>query len=372
MWEVLWETTGFSLLTWRELIMFAIVGVLLYLGIYRKYEPLLLVPIAFGMFLANFPATGIMEDGGLLRILYSGIEMGIYPPLIFLGVGAMTDFGPLIANPRSMLLGAAAQLGIFATFLIASAIKLGTFSFTLQEAASISIIAGADGPTAIFLTSALAPHMLAPIAIAAYSYMAMVPIIQPKIMYLLTTSEERKIRMKQLRKVSRFEKIMFPIIVLIFSGLLVPSSLPLLGMLMFGNLLRESGVTQRLSNAAQNELMNIVTIFLGVTVGATANGETFLSITTISILVLGIMSFALATAGGVLFGKLMKVLSKGKINPLIGAAGVSAVPMSARIVHQVGQKEDRDNWLLMHAMGPNVAGVICSAIVAGVFLSFIG
>ncbi len=370
--DALWGSTGLSLLTWRELIMFAIAFVLLYLGIFKKYEPLLLIPIAFGMFLANFPATGIMEEGGLLDLLYSGIRLGLYPPLIFLGVGAMTDFGPLIANPRSLLLGAAAQLGIFLTFLIAAFVKLPTLSFTLKEAASISIIAGADGPTAIFLTSMLARHLLAPIAIAAYSYMALVPIIQPKIMYLLTTPEERKIKMAQLRKVSRTERIVFPIVVIIFSGLLVPSSLPLLGMLMFGNLLRECGVTKRLSNTAENELMNIVTIFVGLTVGATAHGETFLSLDTISIMVLGAVSFAIATAGGVLFGKLMCVLTKGKINPLIGAAGVSAVPMSARVVHQVGQKEDPTNFLLMHAMGPNVAGVIGSAIAAGIFLSLLG
>lgn len=370
--EVLWENTGLGLLTWRQFVMFGIVFVLLYLGIYKKYEPLLLIPLSFGMFLANFPATGIIEAGGLLEILYAGIDMGIYPPLIFLGVGAMTDFGPLIANPRSLLLGAAAQLGIFIIFLVAACIDFNTLSFTLKEAASISIIAGADGPTAIFLSSILAPHMIAPIAIAAYSYMALTPIIQPKIMYLLTTPEERKIKMDQLRTVSRLEKILFPIIVSIFGGLLVPSSLTLLGMLMFGNLLRECGVTKRLSNTVQNELMNIVTVLLGLTVGATATAESFLSLTTISILGFGVLSFSLATACGVLFGKLMSILTKGKINPLIGAAGVSAVPMSSRVVHQVGQQADRSNYLLMHAMGPNVAGVIGSAIAAGIFLSLLG
>ncbi len=365
--EMLWSSTGLSIITWRELVMFGIVFLLLYLGIHKKYEPLLLIPIAFGAFLVNFPGSGILGDDGLLRILYEGIRLGIYPPLIFLGVGAMTDFGPLIANPRSMLLGAAAQVGIFLTFLIASFVQ-----FTLPESASIAIIAGADGPTAIFLTSRLAPELLAPIAIAAYSYMALVPIIQPKIMYFLTTKEERMIVMEQLRVVSRTEKIVFPIVVTVFAGLLVPSSIPLLGMLMLGNLLRESGVTKRLAATAQNELVNIVTIFLGLTVGATAQADSFLSGRTIFILVLGVMAFAIATAMGVLFGKLAKVLTKGKINPLIGGAGVSAVPMSARVVHQIGQKENKDNFLLMHAMGPNVAGVIGSAIAAGLFLSLLG
>jgi len=365
----LWESTGLSAITWQQAVMLGIAFVLMYLGIRRKYEPLLLVPIAFGVFLANFPMAGIMEPGGLLYTLYKGIEMGVYPPLIFLGVGAMTDFGPLIANPRSLLLGAAAQLGIFTTFLIASALNLPGLSFTLPEAASIAIIAGADGPTAIFLAAMLAPHLLAPIAISAYSYMALVPIIQPPVMKLLTTKAERKIKMTQMRKVSRTEKILFPIVITLFSGLLVPNSLPLIGTLMFGNLLRECGVTQRLSYTAQNELMNIVTIFVGLTVGATAKGEAFISVTTISILLLGAASFALATAGGVLFGKILCWLSKGKINPLIGAAGVSAVPMSARVVQLVGQEEDRTNFLLMHAMGPNVAGVIGSAIAAGVLLS---
>lgn len=372
MFASLWESTGLYMLTWRETLMLCISFVLLYLGIRKKYEPLLLVPIAFGIFLANFPKAGIMDEGGLLRILYQGIEYGIYPPLIFLGVGAMTDFGPLIANPRSLLLGAGAQLGTFGTFIAASMFDSPSLSFTLQEAAAIGIIAGADGPTAIFLTAALAPHLLAPIAVAAYSYMALVPIIQPPVMKLLTTQKERRIKMKQLRKVSRVEKILFPIIVTLFSGLLVPSSLPLIGTLMFGNLLRECGVTQRLSYTAQNELMNIVTIFVGLTVGATANGETFLSLQTITILILGAASFTLATAAGVLFGKLMCVLSKGKINPLIGAAGVSAVPMSARVVQVVGQEADRSNFLLMHAMGPNVAGVIGSALAAGILLSVLG
>ncbi|NLM25637.1 MAG: sodium ion-translocating decarboxylase subunit beta [Firmicutes bacterium] len=367
MFEMLWESTGLSLITWRELVMYVIIVVLLYLGIYRKYEPLLLVPIAFGAFLTNFPGSGIMETNGLLRLLYTGVELGIYPPLIFLGIGAMTDFGPLIANPRSLLLGAAAQLGIFGTFIVASSI-----GFPLNESASIAIIGGADGPTAIYLTSKLAPHLLAPIAISAYSYMALVPIIQPPIMRALTTPEERKIRMEQLRPVSKLEKIMFPVIVTLFGGILVPSSVPLLGMLMFGNLLRETGVTKRLASAAENELINILTILIGLTVGATAQAETFLSSSTIKILVLGVVAFAFATAFGVIFGKILNKLSGGKINPLIGAAGVSAVPMSARVAHQVGQEEDRTNFLLMHAMGPNVAGVIGSAIAAGILLSMLG
>lgn len=370
----LWESTGLSLITWREIVMFAIAFYLLYLAIYKKYEPLLLVPISFGIFLANFPATGIMSEDGLLGILYQGIKLGIYPPLIFLGIGAMTDFGPLIANPRSLLLGAAAQGGIFLTFVIASKINLPALnlSYSLEQAASIGIIAGADGPTAIFLTSKLAPELLAPIAVAAYSYMALVPILQPKVMLLLTTKDERKIRMTQLRKVSQVEKIIFPIVVTLFSGLLVPSSLPLIGTLMFGNLLRECGVTKRLSHAAQNELMNIVTIFVGLTVGASAKAETFLSASTITIMLLGAVSFILATACGILIAKLMNLIFKDKINPLIGAAGVSAVPMSARVVQVVGQQTDPTNFLLMHAMGPNVAGVIGSAIAAGLLLAHLG
>jgi len=370
----LWESTGLSLITWREIVMFAIAFYLLYLAIYKKYEPLLLVPISFGIFLANFPATGIMSEDGLLGILYQGIKLGIYPPLIFLGIGAMTDFGPLIANPRSLLLGAAAQGGIFLTFIIASKINIPALnlSYTLEQAASIGIIAGADGPTAIFLTSRLAPELLAPIAVAAYSYMALVPILQPKVMLLLTTEKERKIRMTQLRKVSQVEKIIFPIVVTLFAGLLVPSSLSLVGTLMFGNLLRECGATKRLSHAAQNELMNIVTIFVGLTVGASAKADTFLSASTITIMLLGAASFILATACGVLIAKLMNLIFKEKINPLIGAAGVSAVPMSARVVQVVGQQTDPTNFLLMHAMGHNVAGVIGSAIAAGLLLAYLG
>ncbi|NLJ74281.1 MAG: sodium ion-translocating decarboxylase subunit beta [Firmicutes bacterium] len=365
--QELWSSTGFSVLTYKEVIMLLVAVVLLYLGIYRKYEPLLLVPIAFGVWLANFPLTGIMGKDGLLGILYTGVEIGLYPPLIFMGVGALTDFGPLIANPRSLLLGAAAQVGIFLTFLGANAL-----GFSLTEGAAISMIGGADGPTAIFTASKLAPDLLAPIAIAAYSYMALVPVIQPPIMKLLTTEEERRIKMAQLRPVSRLEKIIFPLVVTLFAGLLIPSSLPLLGALMFGNLLKESGVTDRLGKTAQNELINIVTIFLGITVGATAQADTFLTVRTLLILGLGSIAFALGTASGVIFGKIGMRLSGGKINPLIGASGVSAVPMSARVVQKVGQEADPQNFLLMHAMGPNVAGVIGSAVAAGIFLSLLG
>ncbi len=372
-------STGFATVTWQQLVMLAISGILLYLAIKKKYEPLLLLPIAFGMMLANIPITGLMAEpvydsagklsqpGGLLYYLYQGVKLGVYPPLIFLGIGAMTDFGPLLANPKSLLLGAAAQLGIFFTFI--GALFLG---FGGNEAASIGIIGGADGPTAIFLTSQLAPHLLGPIAVAAYSYMALVPIIQPPIMKLLTTKKERQIVMGQLRPVSKLEKILFPIIVTIVTTLILPSAASLIGMLMLGNLFRESLVVDRLSKTAQNELINIVTIFLGVTVGATANAETFLKPQTLFIIILGLIAFSFGTAGGVLFGKLMCKLSGGKINPLIGSAGVSAVPMAARVSQVVGQKENPSNFLLMHAMGPNVAGVIGSAIAAGVMLSLFG
>jgi len=380
------QSTGFAAITYKEVIMLCISFILLYLAIKKEYEPLLLVPIAFGMLLANLPLGGLMDPpivevveksgvlvpetkqvGGLLYYLYQGVKLGIYPPLIFLGVGAMTDFGPLIANPRSILLGAAAQLGIFLTFI--GAILLG---FTGPEAASIGIIGGADGPTALYLTSRLAPHLLGPIAVAAYSYMALVPIIQPPIMRALTTKEERQTVMEQLRPVSKKEKIIFPIMVTVLVSLLLPSAAPLIGMLMMGNLLRESGVVDRLSSTAQNELINIITIFLGTTVGATANAQTFLSPSTLKIILLGLIAFSLGTAGGVLFGKLMYRTSKGKVNPLIGAAGVSAVPMAARVVQKVGQEENPRNFLLMHAMGPNVAGVIGSAVAAGLLLMFFG
>jgi len=365
---------GFVSMTVGQLLMIGVSCLLLYLAIAKGFEPLLLVPIAFGMLLANMPFAGIMDvgtadsPGGLLHYIYNfGIKQGIFPPLIFLGVGAMTDFGPLIANPKSLFLGAAAQLGIFFTFI--GSTLLG---FTAKQAASIGIIGGADGPTAIFLTSKLAPGLLGPVAIAAYSYMALVPIIQPPIMRALTTKEERKIKMKQLRDVSKVEKIIFPIMTTVVVALIVPSATSLVGMLMLGNLFKECGVTERLSKTAQNELINIVTILLGLSVGATAGAEQFLRSETIKIIILGVVAFAVGTAGGVLLGKLMNKLSGGKVNPLIGSAGVSAVPMAARVSQVVGQEENPGNFLLMHAMGPNVAGVIGSAVAAGVLLSLFG
>lgn len=427
------EGSGFGLQYWQNYLMILIACVLLFLAIVKKYEPLLLLPIAFGMILANLPLAGMMgmptnemiaipvdeliqatgktldeirqtfsadqinevlnalhpedthsypvvwqavqdqmlpfwnkpaQNGGLLYYLYQGVKLGIYPPLIFLGIGAMTDFGPLIANPKSFLLGAAAQLGIFVAFFLAL-----FCGFNLNEAASIGIIGGADGPTAIYTTTRLAPHLLSAIAVAAYSYMALVPIIQPPIMRAFTTKEERSVVMEQLRPVSKKEKIVFPIMITIVVALLLPSAAPLVGMLMLGNLFRESGVVERLSKTAQNELMNIITIFLGLTVGATANGATFLRWETIMIIIMGLLAFAGGTLGGVLFGKIMCKVTHGKVNPLIGSAGVSAVPMAARVSQVVGQKENPGNFLLMHAMGPNVAGVIGSAVAAGVFLS---
>lgn len=377
------QTTGFFNGTdWQQWVMIGIACVLLYLAIVKKFEPLLLLPIAFGMLLTNLPMAQMyhpdlfgLEGGhvdwanfqstaGLLDYLYLGVKLGIYPPLIFLGVGAMTDFGPLIANPKSLLMGAAAQLGIFLALILALLV-----GFTPQVAASIGIIGGADGPTAIFVASQLAPKYLGAIAVAAYTYMALVPVIQPPIMKLCTTKKERAIKMEQLRHVSKKEKIIFPIAVTIFVSLLVPAAAPLVGMLMLGNLMRESGVVDRLSNTAQNELMNIVTIFLGVSVGATTQGATFLSPDTLLIIGLGVVAFAFGTFGGVMLGKLMCKLSGGKINPLIGSAGVSAVPMAARVSQKVGQAENPSNFLLMHAMGPNVAGVIGSAVAAGVLLS---
>ena len=461
----LWASSGLAQICnfenggWKNLIMIAIAGVLLYLAIRKQFEPLLLLPIAFGMLLVNLPLGGVMdpqknslvpfsaeemtayvegtyeqvypvylnevsvdasdahivtytkgdgtevlvyntgngiypvtknadgsatvsvpfwqhfEQGGLLWYLYQGVKFGIYPPLIFLGIGAMTDFGPLLSNPKSFLLGAAAQLGIFLTYLGARALNLldiAGLNFTQQEAASIAIIGGADGPTAIYLTSKLAPHLLGAIAIAAYSYMALVPIIQPPIMRALTTKKERSVVMTQLRTVSKTEKILFPIFVTVVVVLLLPSAAPLVGMLMLGNLMRESGVVDRISKTAQNELMNIVTICLGVTVGATANAASFLQIKTLLIICLGLLAFGFGTAGGVLLGKLMYVLSGGKVNPLIGSAGVSAVPMAARVSQKVGQKENPGNFLLMHAMGPNVACAIGSAVAAGVLLTLFG
>ena len=367
------QSTGFLNISVGQLIMLVISCVLLYLGIYRKYEPLLLIPIAFGMLLANIPISGITDGpvgdqpGGLIYYLYQGVKWGIYPPLIFLGIGAMTDFAPLIANPASLLLGAAAQIGIFVPFIIATFI-----GFDLKAAASIGIIGGADGPTAIFLTSRLKPELLGPIAIAAYSYMALVPIIQPPIMRALTTPKERAVKMAQLREVTKTERIVFPIGVTIFVGLLLPAALPLVGSLMLGNLFRESGVTERLSDTAQHALINILTIFLGVSVGSTANAARFLNPETLKIIALGLFAFATGTAFGVIFGKIMYVVTGGKVNPLIGSAGVSAVPMAARVSQVVGAETDPTNFLLMHAMGPNVSGVIGSAVAAGVLLSILG
>ena len=397
---------------WRNYVMIAVACFLLYLAIVKQFEPLLLLPISFGMLLANLPAAGMMShptftfyasqpealaaakalgkditdvmmrmnpatgemgyamqtaNGGLLYYLYQGVKLGIYPPLIFMGVGAMTDFAPLIANPKSLLLGAAAQLGIFLTFLGAKLL-----GFTASEAGAIGIIGGADGPTAIFVTTKLAPHLLGPIAVAAYSYMALVPVIQPPIMRALTTHKERTIRMGQLRQVSKTETIIFPIAVTIIVSLLLPDAATLVGMLMLGNLMRVCGVVERINKTAQNELCNIVTIFLGLTVGATTQGSTFLTMQTIYIVILGVIAFSFGTAGGVLLAKLMNILSGGQINPLIGSAGVSAVPMAARVSQKVGQEEDPGNFLLMHAMGPNVAGVIGSAVAAGVFIALFG
>lgn len=375
---------------WGSLVMILISLVLLWLAIKKQFEPLLLIGIAFGMLLTNLTAMipgsemyhtelwqkfmqgevgygTILHDGGLLDILYIGVKTCLYPCLIFIGIGAMTDFGPLIANPKSLLLGAAAQLGIFATFAGCRA-----FGFTQAEAASIGIIGGADGPTAIYTSSQLAPHLLSAIAVAAYSYMALVPVIQPPIMKLLTTKKERMIVMKQLRPVSKTEKILFPIVVTIFVALLVPSATPLVGCLMLGNLWKESGVAERLRQTAQNELLNIVTIMLGISVGATATAKAFINAQTLKILVMGVVAFGIGTAGGVLLAKFMNLFLKEKINPLIGSAGVSAVPMAARVSQMVGQKENSANFLLMHAMGPNVAGVIGSAIAAGALIALFG
>ncbi|MCD8049858.1 MAG: sodium ion-translocating decarboxylase subunit beta [Clostridia bacterium] len=386
---------------WRTVVMLCIACILFYLAIVKKYEPLLLLPIAFGMLLVNLPLSGIMHpdyfinpdylidgtdlnfslilhEGGLLDLLYLGVKLGIYPPLIFLGIGCMTDFGPLISNPKSIVLGAAAQLGVFITFFCAvllGAFQIGgfgadgTMETIFKEAASIGIIGGADGPTAIYVTKTLAPSLLSAIAIAAYSYMALIPLIQPPFMKLITTKKERAIVMEQLRPVSKREKIIFPIAVTIIVILIVPDAASLVGMLMLGNLIKESGVAERLCKTAQNELMNIVTIFLGVTVGATAKADTFLTAKTLLIIFLGLAAFCVSTCGGLLLAKLMCKLTGGKINPLIGSAGVSAVPMAARISQKVGQEENPSNFLLMHAMGPNVAGVIGSAVAAGVFLA---
>ena len=386
--KTLWLDSGFSALgaDWRSLVMILVGCLLLYLGIVKKFEPLLLVGIAFGTVLTNLPGaelyhpelwdayiagevrlTDIIPDGGLLDILYIGVKAGIYPSLIFMGVGAMSDFGPLIANPKSLLLGSAAQLGVYAAFLLA--IALG---FTGPQAASIGIIGGADGPTAILLTSKLAPELLGAIAIAAYSYMALIPMIQPPIMKALTTKKEREIVMTQLREVTKAERIIFPIVVAIFVILLLPSTAPLIGCLMLGNLWKECGVTERLSDTVQNAMMNIVTIFLGISVGATTVAARFLTLDTIKIVLLGLLAFCFSTAGGLILGKIMCKLTGGKINPLIGSAGVSAVPMAARVSQIEGQKANPKNFLLMHAMGPNVAGVIGSAVAAGFLLAVFG
>ena len=397
------QSSGLFTLTWQNYVMIGVSIFLLYLAIKKEYEPLLLLPIAFGMLLVNLypaimspPTSELLTEaeciakgvetsghavtiidgvtyydnptyGGLLYYLYQGVKLGIYPPLIFLGIGCMTDFGPLIANPKSLILGAAAQIGIFITFV--GAIFLG---FTEAEAGAIGIIGGADGPTAIYVTTKLAPHLLGSIAIAAYSYMALVPIIQPPIMKALTTKKERAVVMEQLRPVSKVEKIMFPVIVVILIAIFLPDAAPLVGMLMLGNLFKESGVVERIAKTAQNELMNIITIFLGTTVGATASGQNFLKKETLSIIALGLIAFCMGTACGTLFGKLMYKFTGGKVNPLIGSAGVSAVPMAARVSQKVGQEENPGNFLLMHAMGPNVAGVIGSAVAAGVLLNVVG
>lgn len=387
--QTLWQGSAFCNITWQQGLMLLISFFLMYLAIVKQYEPMLMLPIAFGMALTNIPGAElyhpeffmttnidfgqVLHDGGLLDILYLGVKLQIFPPLIFLGIGCMTDFGPLIANPKSFLLGAAAQGGIFFTFLGACALTAtGVVDFSLAQAASIGIIGGADGPTAIYLTSKLAPELLGSIAIAAYSYMALVPVIQPPIMRLLTTKKERSVKMGQLRAVSKKEKVIFPIAVTIIVAFVVPSAAPLVGMLMLGNLFKESGVVDRLVKTASNELMNIVVIMLGVTVGATATAANFLKIETLLIIVLGLIAFSVGTACGLLLGKLMYVLTRGKINPLIGSAGVSAVPMAARVSQKVGQEENPSNFLLMHAMGPNVAGVIGSAVAAGTLLAIFG
>ena len=362
-----WTDSGFSNLTWENCVMILVGVVLLYLAIAKEYEPLLLLPIAFGCIMANFPNTGFETDMGVMMAIGFGIKYEIFPPLIFMGVGAMTDFGPLIANPKTMLLGAAAQIGVFVA--LAGAMMLG---FNVQEAASIGIIGGADGPTAIYLTSKLAPHLLGAIAVAAYSYMSLVPLIQPPIMKLLTTKEQRKIRMVNLRPVTHFEKVVFPILVAIVVSLLLPPVAALMGMLCLGNLFEVSGVTARLSDTAQNALCNIVTIFLATGTGLTMSGDKFLRIETIEIIVLGLIAFAAGTAGGVIFGQIMRIASGNKINPLIGSAGVSAVPMAARVSQIVGLKDNPSNYLLMQAMGPNVAGVIGTAVAAGTMLAQFG
>ena len=370
----LWQSTGIANVTWRELLMLLVGVGLIYLAIAKRFEPLLLLPIGFGAILSNIPVAGMAGPDGMIGMIYRvGVETGVFPLLIFLGVGALTDFSALIARPSTLLLGAAAQFGIFATLIGALALNLlPGFNFSLADAAAIGIIGGADGPTAIFLASRLAPDLLGAIAVAAYSYMALVPIIQPPIMLALTTKAERSVVMAQLRPVSRLERILFPFAVLFLCALLLPSAAPLIGMLTLGNLLRESGVVERLNRAAQNEIINVVTLLLGLAIGSKLSGELFLTTQTLGILVLGAIAFAIGTTAGVLMGKLMCRLTGGKVNPLIGAAGVSAVPMAARVVNKVGLAENHHNFLLMHAMGPNVAGVIGSAVAAGVLLALVG
>ncbi len=370
---LLWQSTGLYNFTLGEVFMMLVGFLLLFLAIKKGFEPLLLLPIGFGAILSNIPVAGIAEDGGILHYLYFGIKSGIFPLLIFMGVGAMTDFGPMLANPKTLLLGAAAQFGIFASLLGALALNMiPGLSFTLKDAAAIAIIGGADGPTAIYVASKLAPDLLGAIAVAAYSYMALVPLIQPPIMRWLTTEEERKIEMQQLRQVSQTEKIVFPLLLLTLCALLLPSAAPLVGMFALGNLMNACGVVERLSKTSQNELINIVTIFLGLSVGSKLSASAFLQVETLGILALGAVAFCIGTAAGVLMAKVMNKFSKSPINPLIGAAGVSAVPMAARVANKVGLENNPHNFLLMHAMGPNVAGVIGSAVAAGILLSLVG
>ena len=372
--NILWNNTGLYQMVWGQGLMLLVGILLIYLAIVKKFEPLLLLPIGFGAILSNIPGANLAVDGGILHLFYTvGIESGAFPLIIFMGVGALTDFGPLLANPKTLILGAAAQFGIFATLLGAVGLSaLGIFDFTLKQAAAIGIIGGADGPTSIYVASILAPELLGAIAVASYSYMALVPLIQPPIMRAMTTEKERQIKMVQLREVSKTEKIIFPIILLLLVALLLPAAAPLLGMFAFGNLMKESGVVDRLSDTTQNALINIVTIFLGLAVGSKLMADKFLQFDTLGILLLGLVAFAIGTMSGLLMAKLMNIFSKNKVNPLIGSAGVSAVPMAARVSNKVGLESDPHNFLLMHAMGPNVAGVIGSAIAAGIMIQFLG
>lgn len=358
--------SGFAGLTWGNILMLLVAFALLYLAIVKNFEPLLLVPIATGCILVNIPFSGIMDEGGFLHYVFFGAQHEIYPVIIFMGIGALTDFSPLLANPVTFLLGAAAQLGVFVALF--GALMLG---FTVPEAASIAIIGGADGPTSIYLTMKLAPQILGAVAVAAYTYMALVPMVQPPVIKMLTTKKDRAIRMDALRPVTKVERVLFPIVVTVAAGLILPASVPLIGILMFGNLLKECGVTERLNQAAQNEILNTTTIFLGLSVGSTMGADSFLTFATIKIIILGLVAFMFSTAGGTLFGQLMKILSGGKINPMIGAAGVSAVPMAARVVQRISARENPSNFLLMHAMGPNVAGVIGTAVAAGAMLTLL-